>query len=113
MEEGGVVDEGNTVIMDKGQKSSSIVELDLRVGAYSTPQQEAKNPVISGPFTETQRRELHHQVFIFNHFANNLPLPPHIVQCFGKNINFLHTTHVCIIYGTLLMKSSVLIIVFE
>ncbi|XP_057433905.1 growth-regulating factor 7-like [Lotus japonicus] len=87
MEEGGVVDEGNTVIMDKGQKSSSIVELDLRVGAYSTPQQEAINPVISGPFTETQRRELHHQVKIFNHFANNLPLPPHVVQCFASGCN--------------------------
>jgi len=34
------------------------------------------NPLI----TEAQRRELGHQVFIFNHFAYNLPLPYYLLQ---------------------------------
>ncbi|CAK8560977.1 unnamed protein product [Lathyrus sativus] len=35
-----------------------------------------RNPLI----TEAQRRELDHQVFIFNHFAYNIPLPHYLLQ---------------------------------
>ncbi|AET02157.1 growth-regulating factor 4 [Medicago truncatula] len=36
--------------------------------------------------TEAQRRELDHQVFIFNHFAYNLPLPYYLLQ-FPSNMS--------------------------
>ncbi|TKY63766.1 Growth-regulating factor 9 [Spatholobus suberectus] len=81
---GGVVDERKRVVMVKEEKenSSSTVELRLGVDAHSAPQPQEVNHVI----TEAQRRELHHQVFIFNHLAYKLPLPHHLVQ-FPSNMS--------------------------
>lgn len=96
------VDEGKRIVVvvkeEKKENSSSTVELYLGVDAAANSAtqttEEILNPVnvITGArhhhhhhhqhkccllFTEAQRRELDHQVLIFNHFAYNLPLPPH------------------------------------
>ncbi|XP_061347831.1 growth-regulating factor 9-like isoform X2 [Gastrolobium bilobum] len=73
---GGDVDEEEKkrVVMVKEEKNSSPVELDIGVAAISAC------PNKCCLFTEAQKRELDHQVLIFNHFAYNLPLPHHLVQ---------------------------------
>ncbi|KAG5042047.1 hypothetical protein JHK87_005962 [Glycine soja] len=79
-----VVDERKRVVMVKEENSTSSpnsVELHLGFDAsHSTPQE------INHVITEAQRRELHHQVFIFNHLAYNLPPPYHLVQ-FPSNMS--------------------------
>ncbi|KAG5089184.1 hypothetical protein AAZX31_01G132600 [Glycine max] len=79
-----VVDERKRVVVVKEEKentSSYSVELHLGVDAsHSAPQE------INHVITEAQRRELHHQVFIFNHLAYNLPPPYHLVQ-FPSNMS--------------------------
>jgi hypothetical protein len=47
-------------------------------------EEKEENPLI----TQVQRRELDHQVFIFNHFAYNLPLPYYLLQ-FPSNMSGL------------------------
>ncbi|XP_045806105.1 growth-regulating factor 9-like [Trifolium pratense] len=56
------IDEGENVVVVKEEKEES--------------------PLI----TQVQRRELDHQVFIFNHFAYNLPLPYYLLQ-FPSNMS--------------------------
>ncbi|QCE02901.1 Growth-regulating factor [Vigna unguiculata] len=84
---GGVDVERRRVFMVKEEKekekeySSNSVELHLGVDAsHSAP------PEINHVITEAQRRELHHQVFIFNHLAYKLPPPHHRVQ-FPSNMS--------------------------
>lgn len=50
---------------DEGKRGVVVVKRDIE-----------RNPLI----TEAQRRELDHQVFIFNHFAYNIPLPHYLLQ---------------------------------
>lgn len=65
------------------EDSYNSVELHLGVDAsHSAP------PEINHVITEAQRRELHHQVFIFNHLAYKLPPPHHRVQ-FPSNMSGL------------------------
>ncbi|KAK7294222.1 hypothetical protein RJT34_17109 [Clitoria ternatea] len=70
-------EEGKRVVSvkQKKDKSCSPVQLHLGVAAshYTLQQLQAINHVI----TEAQRRELRHQVFIFNHLPYNLSLPHH------------------------------------
>lgn len=80
---GSVVDERKRVVMVKKEKenSSNSVELHLGVDAsHSAPSE------INHVITEAQRRELHHQVFIFNHLAYKLPPPQHLVE-FPSNMS--------------------------
>lgn len=80
-------DEEKRVILLKEENSSSCIELDLGVGAYtaSQPEEATISPLVKARyhkwclFTEAQRRELDHQVLIFNHFACNFPLHHHLV----------------------------------
>nr|ACU14698.1 unknown [Glycine max] len=66
---------------ENSTSSPNSVELHLGFDAsHSTPQE------INHVITEAQRRELHHQVFIFNHLAYNLPPPYHLVQ-FPSNMS--------------------------
>jgi hypothetical protein len=47
-------------------------------------EEKEENPLI----TQVQKRELDHQVFIFNHFAYNIPLPYYLLQ-FPSNMSGL------------------------
>jgi hypothetical protein len=47
-------------------------------------EEKEENPLI----TQVQRRELDHQVFIFNHFGYNIPLPYYLLQ-FPSNMSGL------------------------
>jgi len=79
----GVVDERKRVVKVKEENSSNGVELHLGLDAsHSAP------PQMNHVITEAQRRELHHQVFIFNHLAYKLPPPHHLVQ-FPNNMSGL------------------------
>ncbi|XP_020203332.1 growth-regulating factor 9 isoform X2 [Cajanus cajan] len=80
MEDGGVVHQRKRVVMVKEEKENSCcstVGLLLGVDAHSAPQPQV--------ITEAQRRELHHQVFIFNHLAYK-PSPPHHLVQFPSNM---------------------------
>ncbi|KAL2337435.1 hypothetical protein Fmac_011881 [Flemingia macrophylla] len=75
MEGGDVVDQRKMVAMVKEEKENSCcfsVEHLLGVDAHSPPQPQV--------ITEAQRRELHHQVFIFNQLAYKLSPPHHLMQ---------------------------------
>ncbi|XP_027336580.1 growth-regulating factor 9-like isoform X2 [Abrus precatorius] len=98
MEGGVVVDEGKRVVLvnEEKENSSSSVELHLGVAAHSAPQ-----PINHVMITETQRLELDHQVFIFNHLVSNLPLPQshhHLVQ-FPTNMS--EYSHLGFDYGNM------------
>ncbi|XP_047148005.1 growth-regulating factor 9-like [Vigna umbellata] len=69
------------MVKEEKENSFNSVELHLGVDAsHSAP------PEINHVITEAQRRELHHQVFIFNHLAYKLPPPHHRVQ-FPSNMS--------------------------
>lgn len=69
----------------EGIEEDSSVTLGLGSGAYSAS---AINPIIPKKplLTETQRRELLHQAFIFKHFVYNLPVPHHLVLPILKSV---------------------------
>ncbi|CAJ1949876.1 unnamed protein product [Sphenostylis stenocarpa] len=86
--EGGLgVGEGKRVVMLMEEKekekenSSNRVKLHLGVDASHSATPETNHVI-----TEAQRRELHHQVFIFNHLAYKLPPPHHLMQ-FPSNMS--------------------------
>ncbi|XP_057455317.1 growth-regulating factor 9-like isoform X2 [Lotus japonicus] len=93
--EDGVVDEGKKGVVVKGENSSSSVEHDLGVSACSAVNTERHQKCCL--FSDFQRRELDHQVFIFNRFASNLPLPHHMLQFpshMSENLGFDYGTMV-------------------
>lgn len=78
--------ERERVVMVKEEKENSFSSVELHLGVDASHSASEPQEITNHVITEDQRRELHHQVYIFNHLAYNLAPPYHLVQ-FPSNMS--------------------------